>query len=250
MLNPGVQVEIFVDGARQLTSVWTPPPPIASRKDRAFVPVIGNSGAGKSTLVREIARRLALPAKSVVAIDERATHHPFLDRLFYAPDRYGYELQLNFMVQRLLIARRWLDAGFCVVMERSHLDDRIFIEHLLDEGVVTQAERDVYVDLWSALASRAPEPDLVIALDVAPAECARRITEAELAGERPREYPDEATKERWLASWGALYQRRIAELRTSSEYSARVLVVDDRMMPPETARWAVERLLIKQRENQ
>jgi deoxyadenosine/deoxycytidine kinase len=191
-------------------SIWAVPGSLDNASP-LYVCVIGNSGAGKSTLVNRVAETLFSP-NEVVAIDERDTHHPFLDRLFFDPGRYALQLQLNFMVQRILIARRWLDAGFHVVMERSHLDDTIFVSHLESIGVITRSEREAYEQVWTALVSHTPKPNLVIALSAPADVCIARITRAEQLGERPREFPDEQTKQRWVTSWAGFYQARFDRL--------------------------------------
>jgi deoxyadenosine/deoxycytidine kinase len=200
--------------------VWSPPPAITKTSSHPnYIAVIGNSGSGKSTLVTRLANELF--TDRVIAIDERTTHHPFLDRLFYDPVGYSFELQVNFMLQRVLIARRWLDAGVHVVMERSHHDDPIFIEHLFGAGLVNAVERDVYLQLWEALDARTPVPDCLIGLSVPSQESVRRITADEQAGRRPREFPSEDAKTRWLDSWAQLYEARFDALRNSPRTATR-----------------------------
>ncbi|MFL6137393.1 MAG: deoxynucleoside kinase [Frankiaceae bacterium] len=202
-------------------TVWEPP--IGSDADScpAYVVVVGNTGAGKSTVVARLASDL-FQDRSVIGIDERTTHHPFLDRLFFEPHSFAFELQLNFMLQRVLIVKRWLQAGISVVMERSHLDDPIFIEHLLAFGLVDAAEYDVYQALWRVLAQRMPLPDAIVALEVPASTSLQRLTADEASGKRPREFVSEAHKERWLRAWGELYSARIAQLRRDKALESRL----------------------------
>lgn len=209
--------------------VWCPPVQrIAGEGKPSYVAVIGNSGTGKSTLVKAIAGHLS-PDRPTIGVDERLTHHPFLDRLFWSPEEFSYELQVNFMLQRVLIVRRWLDAGVNVVMERSHLDDRIFIEHLYAQGLVSVDERKTYLDLWDRLLRRTPVPDLIVALKAPPEVCVARITADEESGGRPREFRDEEQKRNWLAAWGRLYEDRINQLQGNPDIGGRLLVADARL---------------------
>jgi len=213
-----------VDGKASF-SVWKPP----SAGDAAagkYIAVIGNTGSGKSTVVAKLRRDVGA-IRPAVGIDERSTHHPFLDRLFHDPGRYSYELQLNFMIQRVLLVKRWLDAGFTVVMERSHLDDRIFIEHLKAQGLADVSEANAYLQVWSALASRMPLPDAVIALQVPVAVSVQRITRAEQTGARPCEYSSERQKVEWVTSWAEFYSARIAELSADPRMARRLMLADE-----------------------
>ena len=92
-------------------------------------------------------------------------------------------------------------------------------------------------------------PDLLVALDLDPHVCAARVTAAEEAGERPREFPDEAAKARWVASWGALYAKRIAELADSDEYQNTLVTVSEDALPEEIAASVLERLTITPKDS-
>ena len=69
------------------------------------------------------------------------------------------------MLQRALIVKRWLTAGYHVLMERSHVEDLIFIRHLHAEKLVTKEEHDVYVSLWEMISDRLRLPNLIIFFD-------------------------------------------------------------------------------------
>jgi deoxyadenosine/deoxycytidine kinase len=170
-----------------------------------------------------------------VAIDERETHHPFLDRLFFDPARYSFELQLNFMLQRCLLVKRWTDSGTSLVMERSHAEDPVFIRFLLEMGLVTSTQHDVYMEVWSQLDEVTPLPDQLIALVVSPGESIRRLLKAEAASERPVEFPDEATRSAWVTGWARHYQRRFAELNEDPRYATRLTIMTDIMGPDDLA---------------
>lgn len=205
--------------------VWSPPPPGQDAAGQ-YLCVLGNTAAGKSTLVHRLVTCVD-GVRPTIGIDERSTHHPYLDRLFHEPRRYGLELQLNFMLQRVLIVRRWLDAGHNVIMERSHLDDIIFARHLARRGLINDAEQDAYLLTHSALDRRAQLPDRIIALDLPGEVCLRHLNDAENAGHRPREFPDEGTKRDWVMSWADLYSERFRELEANPRYEQRFVVLDE-----------------------
>jgi deoxyadenosine/deoxycytidine kinase len=202
---------------------WIVPKVQAADPAPRYVAVTGNTGSGKSTLVRAIAAALAREQSPAIGIDENSLHHPFIDRLFHAPEAYSFEIQLNFMLQRVMMVKRWIDAGYTVVMERSHLDDPVFIRHLLERGYVGEREHNIYMDLWRALERRMPLPDLLVYLSVSPDVSVQRLTAAETEGRRPAEFPDERTKKEWVSTWWRLYEERARELQNDPRYGPRVV---------------------------
>lgn len=219
---------------------WTLPDAGCDKKP-FYISVGGNTGSGKSTLVRAISNLLD-PKISHIYIDERETHHPFLDRLFHDPRRYSFEIQLNFMIQRCILVKRWLDAGVSLIMERSHLEDVIFIRMLHEQKMVSDEQYMVYMSLWESLDSRTPKPDIFVLFDIPPEESIRRLGVAESLGERPCEFRDEEHKQAWVQKWGREYQRRIAELRNIEEISKIMYVVSSDKSPDNLALEIINRL--------
>lgn len=191
-----------------------------------YVCVTGNSGVGKSTLIDSLGAKLDKIAGNTVVIDEKSLHHPFLPYLFFEPLRFSFELQLNFMLQRAMIIKHWLGHGYNLVMERSHIEELVFIRHLLREGSVTKMEHDTYVQLWEQINERLQHPDLLIYLNVPPKVSIERLTSDERSGRRIKEFPDESTKKRWIHSWYELYSERIEELKQLNFDNMTILEVD------------------------
>lgn len=200
-------------------------PGSSNQQERGFyVCVSGNSGAGKSTLVKLIATKLFFKSERTIAIDEKSLHHPFISELFHDAGSYSFLIQLNFMLQRVVLVKRWLDSGYNVVMERSHIEDIIFIEHLRDRGYVTQEEYKAYQGLWTCLDKRLPHPDVMLFLDVSAETSLQRLHEDESSGRRPREFPNDAMKESWIRSWHRLYSERLAELKENTPAPLKLLI--------------------------
>jgi deoxyadenosine/deoxycytidine kinase len=177
-----------------------------------YIAITGNTGSGKSTLVAEVTRRLREKNMHAIGINERVIHHPLLDLMFHKPEKYAFGIQLNFLVQRHLILSRWLELGYVVVVERSHLDDRLFMETHLNQNNVNSAEFIAYDSLFEALARRLPEPDYIVFLDAHAELSLARLKAAEAAGERPEEFPDEETKRRFVVEWRDRFQRHYSTL--------------------------------------
>lgn len=197
------------------TNPWEIAVDIPGRKECYYVCISGNSGAGKSSLLKKISKDLFLIDEYTIAIDEKSLHHPFIPTLFFNTADYGFQIQINFMLQRTIIVKRWLDIGYNVIMERGHFEDPIFIDHLQQMGHINDKEYKAYMSLWDCLDKKIRHPDLILFSNVPPDISIKRVTDDEKAGRRPYEFPDEKTKEIWIHSWYKLYIRRFKELRNS-----------------------------------
>jgi|GEM_PF-1213054 len=194
--------------------------PVGSRG--TYIAVSGNTGAGKSTLVNLIRDKARKEAIDVVCINERILHHPLLMLMFQFPGDYGLLIQLDFLIQRHLLLYRWLSLGHIVVIERSHLDDRLFMDHLLEANHVTSEEHAAYTELANVLDRKIQDPDLYVYLDVKPETSMERLRRSEEEGERPKEFPDDGSKLSFVSSWyrkyTAFYESIIAQQRAGTRF--------------------------------
>ena len=191
---------------------WNSDPAARLKPSGTYVAVSGNTGSGKSTLVTALSRHLRARGEQAIGINERVLHHPLLPLMFHRPQQYAFGIQLNFLLQRHLILKRWLELGFTVVSERSHLDDRLYMETHLDEGNVTKDELAAYDLLFTTLGRSLPDPDYYIFLD-APAQLSiQRLTAAAQAGERPEEFPDDTSRQIFVAQWQRRFRRHFEGL--------------------------------------
>src|SRR5215203_5785127 len=195
-----------------LDSYWNTNWEAVPRGGGKYIAITGNTGVGKSTLVAAIADRLKALRYPTIGINERAIHHPLLPLMFRQPSRYAFGVQLNFLLQRHLMLSRWLELGYHVVIERSHLDDRLYMETHLDDGNVSSAEFKAYEVLFNTLSLRLPDPDCLIFLDASPETCIERLTASEQNAERPREFSDEISKEHFVHAWHRKFYQHFANL--------------------------------------
>ncbi|WP_305971062.1 MULTISPECIES: deoxynucleoside kinase [unclassified Mameliella] len=206
-----------------------------------YIAVGGVTGAGKSTLVTRLSEKVSGFGKCM-SIDERETHHPFLNRLFFDPERYSFQIQLNFMLQRVLLIKRWLDAGYNLVMERSHKEDRIFPEFLLDRDLITSGQYRSYMDVWFELDDVTPDPDVLVILDVSPEQAIDRIIRAEEEGHRPKEFPNESQRKEWVEGWCKRYQIFLEQVTNDDKHGNIVRVSASEEDPPSVAERVVRSL--------
>jgi deoxyadenosine/deoxycytidine kinase len=177
-----------------------------------YICLTGNSGVGKSTLLKKLSSCLFKEDAHTIAIDEKSVHHSLLPYLFDDTKNYGYLIQLNFMIQRALIIKSWLDKGFNLVMERSHLEDYVFINFMFKAQYISKMQHDSYINLWESIYELLPEPDIIVFIDYSVNYSLAHLQDDETHGIRPREFPGEDTKVKWINGWHAEYQHFIDNL--------------------------------------
>jgi deoxyadenosine/deoxycytidine kinase len=175
-------------------------------KRGVYIAISGNTGAGKSTLVRAICSALPGPASRVVGVNERQFHHAMLPWMFAEPHVFALPIQLNFLVQRGLFLLDHLAHDFRIVMERSHYDDRLFVEDHFERGNIDSAEFNAYMTISRWMEARLRPPDIHVLLDVSPETSFRRVKQSELSGERPVEFPNDDTLRSYITSWHPRYR--------------------------------------------
>jgi len=181
-----------------------------NRKRCFYIAVSGNTASGKSSIISMLSRTRDFHSDNTIFVDETLLHHPLLKSLFYSVADYGFQLQLNFMLQRHLMCKHLLDFGYNIVMERCHFDDLIFAVHLLQIGALSRAEFKLYKQLWLAFDRRLRHPDVVVYFSTPPKVSLDRLTRAEQNEERPREFRSEFHKKQWVYGWAKLYEQMFA----------------------------------------
>jgi deoxyadenosine/deoxycytidine kinase len=183
----------------------------------AYIAVSGNTGAGKSTLIRSISAQLQAEKILLLGVDERLFHHPSLPKMFSSPQIYALPIQMNFLIQRWLAIRALHEQSIPFFIERPHFDDWLFArEHRL-RGNIDPDVHDCYASIANALDVMLPKPDLLILMNPSPDLSFARITAAEEAGQRPREFPNDREKRAWIESWFQHYEITHARYEASVE---------------------------------
>ncbi|EMG9279607.1 TPA: deoxynucleoside kinase [Enterobacter cloacae] len=183
-------------------------------KDRCplYICLSGNSGVGKSTLLKKLSTHLFKQDSYTIAVDEKSVHHSLLPYLFNDTKNYGYLIQINFMIQRALIIKSWLDKGYNLIMERSHIEDYIFINFMFKAGYINRTQHDSYIQLWERISELLAEPDIIAFIDYPVEYSLAHLKNDEMHGIRPEEFPDEEMKIKWITGWHAEYQNYIENL--------------------------------------
>lgn len=182
-----------------------------------YIAINGNTGAGKSTLIRKINDILKKKEVNYICINERILHHPLLKLMFHYPKEYGYFMQLNFTLQRHILLYRWLSLGYTVIIERSHLDDKLFAYNFYKNGIFSESEYSAYCNLVENLYLKLPDPDIYVYLDIEPNISFERINIDEINGIRPKEFPNEVEKKKYIDDWYLIYNEHFRQLINSQE---------------------------------
>nr|WP_256376524.1 deoxynucleoside kinase [Xenorhabdus sp. KK7.4] len=117
--------------------------------------------------------------------------------------------QLSHFLKNLTIEtliRSWTAKGFNLVMERSHLEDYIFINFMLKTGYINESHHRAYMQLWEEINHIIPVPDLIVFLNYSAEHSLQHLHADETHGIRPKEFPDEVTKIKWIKGWHDEYQ--------------------------------------------
>ncbi len=156
----------------------------------------GLPGSGKTTAARRLAERL-----DAQLLAEATADHPFLDAVYNDETRRDLEVELAFLLLHVAGYRR-LDAARLSISDFSPVKDLLFAEEMLS-GDDLAAFEAVYARLYEGCSG----PDVVVYLDLSPADCLTRVQE------RGRDFEQGLTVDR-LEAIQQRYFGRLDELGT------------------------------------
>jgi deoxyadenosine/deoxycytidine kinase len=213
-----------------------------------YVAISGNTSGGKSSIIKAVEDKARALGLDLIGVSERSFHHPYLPLMFSNPKEFAFPIQVQFMLQRHLVLKRQLSLGRTVVIERSHLDDELFVLEHVQSGAITQVELDAYRGLAAAFHSRLPVPDVIVILNPPPEVSLSRLRKAEASGERPCEFPNPEAQKQWVYRWHDLYNEFHRNLRgrvaTESQFASTQLVeLGSEVSPGEASDRLIERLV-------
>lgn len=139
--------------------------------------IVGNIASGKSTL----ARFLAVEIPDSIAVPESFEENPFLEWNFQDPRRWAFTNAVRYFYDYVRVfhettirssyAHYFIDAG-------TPTNRYIYGRHMLAEGIVTQAEFDLYETLCGVIerAFGYTPPDAYIFVETSPETCFERMS--------------------------------------------------------------------------
>ncbi len=160
-----------------------------------YIAIAGNIGAGKSTLTSLLSQRLGWEP-----FLEGVSDNPYLSDFYEDMNRWSFHSQVFFLARRLLHHRQLLERPHSVIQDRTVYEDaEIFARNLYEGGAMQERDYRTYHDLYAAVTSILPPPDLVIYLQASVATLSERIRQ------RGRSYERQLAPD-YLAQLNRLYE--------------------------------------------
>jgi deoxyadenosine/deoxycytidine kinase len=128
--------------------------------NKYFVAIAGNIGAGKTTLTSKLSEQLDWEP-----FLEGVTDNPYLADFYDDMRSWSFHSQVYFLARRLRHHRQLLERPHSVIQDRTVYEDaEIFARNLYQRGDMQERDYDTYSELYGAVTSILPPPDLVIYL--------------------------------------------------------------------------------------
>lgn len=162
--------------------------------ENLFVAIAGNIGAGKSTLTGMLAEHLGWQP-----FYEANAENPYLADFYQDMKRWSFHSQVFFLGKRLEHHRQLLDYPGSVVQDRTVYEDaEIFATNLYRQGHMSKRDYRAYRNLYKAVSSFLPPPDIIVYLQSSVDTLLKHISK------RGREFEQEIEEE-YIAQLNNLY---------------------------------------------
>jgi deoxyguanosine kinase len=149
----------------------------ADRRGGRYIAVEGPIGVGKTAL----ARRLASEFGSRLVL-EQVEENPFLKRFYEEAERYAFQTQLFFLLERY---RQQRELGQLDLFAEGTVADYLFAKDAIFAALTLNADEfHLYQQIFQLLDQRLPRPDLVIYLEARPEVLLRRLRKRDRDFER------------------------------------------------------------------
>jgi deoxyguanosine kinase len=149
----------------------------ADRTTGRYIAVEGPIGVGKTAL----ARRLATEFGSRLLL-EQVEENPFLRKFYEEPERYAFQTQLFFLLERY---RQQYELGQLDLFSQGTVADYLFAKDAIFAALTLNADEfQLYQQIFHLLDRRLPRPDLVIYLEARPEVLLRRLRKRDRDFER------------------------------------------------------------------
>lgn len=125
-----------------------------------FIAVAGNIGVGKTTLTSLLSQRLQWEP-----FLEGVSDNPYLSDFYADMQQWSFHSQIFFLAKRLAHHRKLLERPNSVIQDRTVYEDaEIFARNLYVQGDMSERDYSTYTELYRAVSSILPPPNLVIYL--------------------------------------------------------------------------------------
>ena len=140
----------------------------ADRTTARYIAVEGPIGVGKTAL----ARRIATEFGSRLVL-EQVEENPFLERFYEDTERYAFQTQLFFLLERY---RQQRELGQRDLFAQGSVADYLFAKDAIFAGLTLGPDEfGLYQRIFQMLDQQLPRPDLVIYLEARPEVLLQRL---------------------------------------------------------------------------
>ncbi|MCS7286478.1 MAG: deoxynucleoside kinase [Anaerolineae bacterium] len=190
---------------------------------KRFIAVAGNIGAGKSSLTRLLSERLGWEP-----FYEVADENPYLLEVYQDMARWCFHSEIFFLARKLHHYCLLLKTPSSVIQDRTIYEDaEVFVENFYREGLMSERDYRTYRQLYEAVISILPPPDLVIYLQASIPTLEKRIAMRGRDYEKkiPREYLEKLNNlyEEWIERYNLSPVLKVPADRLDFVHSSRHL---------------------------
>jgi deoxyadenosine/deoxycytidine kinase len=145
-----------------------------------FIAVAGNIGVGKTTLTSLLSQRLQWEP-----FLEGVSDNPYLADFYADMPKWSFHSQIFFLARRLAHHRKLLERPNSVIQDRTVYEDaEIFARNLYIQGDMSERDYATYSELYRAVSTILPPPNLVIYLRATVDTLSQRIQQRNRLYER------------------------------------------------------------------
>ncbi len=123
-----------------------------------FVAIEGNIGAGKTTLATLLAKEFG--GRIIL---EQFRENPFLDKFYEEPEKYAFQLEMSFLLERFRQLNEILSEPN--IFNKFTVSDYIFKKSLLFAKInLSKDEFALYRNFFDVIYKKLPKPDIIFYL--------------------------------------------------------------------------------------
>lgn len=124
------------------------------------IAIAGNIGSGKTTLTNMLAKHYGWKPRF-----ESVTFNPYLEDYYKDMKRWSFCLEVYFLKERFKDCLEIADSNDVIVQDRSIFEGvYVFAANNMAQGNLSKQDYETYMNLFSAMMSVTPKPDLMIYL--------------------------------------------------------------------------------------